>query len=67
VTVADIVRNLHKNSENAQKIIRAAVRRLPVDRTCKCGTALEHAILTDLKKTPPEQLQRLEVLLRKYL
>src|SRR6266540_2293728 len=28
VTVADIVRNLHQNSENAQKIIRAAVKRL---------------------------------------
>ena len=67
VTVADIVRNLHKNSENAQKIIRAAVKRLPVARTCKCGTALEHAILTDLKKAPPEARKRLEVLLRKYL
>ena len=67
VTVADIVRNLHRNSENAQKIIRAAVRRLPVERTCKCGSALEHAILTDLKKVPPELLKRLEVLLRKYL
>jgi len=67
VTVADIVRNLHKNSENAQKIIRAAVRRLPVERTCKCGSALEHAILTDLKKAPPEARKRLEVLLRKYL
>ena len=40
VTVADIVRNLHKNSENAQKIIKAAVKRLPVERTCKCGSAL---------------------------
>jgi len=67
VTVADIVRNLHKNSENAQKIIKAAVRRLPVDRTCKCGSALEHAILTDLKKAPSEMRAKLEVLLRKYL
>ena len=67
VTVADIVRNLHKNSENAQKIIKAAVKRLPVDRVCKCGSALQHAILTDLKKAPPETRARLEILLRKYL
>ena len=67
VTVADIVRNLHKNSENAQKIIRAAVRRLPVERTCKCGSALEHAILTNLADAPSDTKSKLEVILRKYL
>jgi 5'-methylthioadenosine phosphorylase len=66
VTVADIVHNLHKNSENAQKIIRAAVKRLPLQRTCKCGSALRFAILTDLKKAPAETKARLEILLRKY-
>jgi len=67
VTVADIVRNLTKNSENAQNIIRAAVKRLPVERSCKCGSALQHAILTDLKKAPAETRTRLELLLRKYV
>ena len=67
VTVADIVRNLHKNSENAQKVIRAAVKRLPVERTCKCGTSLQFAILTDLKNAPAETKAKLQVLLRKYL
>ena len=67
VTVADIVKNLHKNSENAQKIIKAAVKRLPVERTCKCGSALQYAILTDLKKAPAETRAKLELLLRKYL
>jgi len=67
VTVSDIVKNLHKNSENAQKIIKAAVRRLPVERTCKCGSALQYAILTDLKKAPAETRTKLEIILRKYL
>ena len=67
VTVTDIVKNLHKNSENAQKIIKAAVKRLPVERTCKCGSALQYAILTDLKKAPAETRAKLELLLRKYL
>jgi len=67
VTVADIIKNLTMNSENAQKIIRAAVKRLPVERTCKCGSSLQHAILTDLKKAPEETRTKLELLLRKYL
>jgi 5'-methylthioadenosine phosphorylase len=67
VTVTDVIENLKKNTENAQKIIRAAVRRLPIDRTCKCGRALKHAIMTDLKKAPETTLQRLDLLLRKYL
>jgi 5'-methylthioadenosine phosphorylase len=67
VTVADIIKNLTMNSENAQKIIRAAVKRLPVERSCKCGSSLQHAILTDLKKAPAETRTKLELLLKKYL
>jgi 5'-methylthioadenosine phosphorylase len=67
VTVAEVIENLGKNSENAQKIIRSAVKSLPVDRTCKCGRALQHAIMTDLKKVPAATRQKLELLLRKYV
>ena len=65
VTVTEVIENLKKNSENAQKIIRSTVKRLPIDRTCKCGHALKHAIMTDLKRVPPQTLQRLELLLKK--
>jgi 5'-methylthioadenosine phosphorylase len=67
VTVREVVDNLKKNSENAQKIIRAAVKRLPIDRTCKCGHALEHAIMTDLRKVPEETRKRVELLIAKYV
>jgi 5'-methylthioadenosine phosphorylase len=67
VTVTDILNNLRKNSENAQKIIRAAVRTLPVERTCKCGSALQNAILTDLTTVSAATRAKLELLLRKYL
>ena len=67
VTVTDVIENLRKNTENAQKIIRAAVKRLPIDRTCKCGRALKHAILTDLRKVPEPTLRKLELLLKKYI
>src|SRR5204863_3570606 len=62
VTVTEVIENLKKNSENAQKIIRSTVKRLPVDRTCKCGRALQHAIMTDLTKVPEQTLQKLEIL-----
>ena len=67
VTVTDVIENLRKNTENAQNIIRAAVKRLPIDRTCKCGRALKHAILTDLRKVPEPTLRKLELLLKKYI
>src|SRR5438128_676087 len=67
VTVADVIANLKKNGENAQKIIRAAVKRLPIERTCKCQHALQYAFITDLKKAPENTKAKLELLLKKYL
>src|SRR5689334_22864214 len=67
VTVTDVIDNLKRNIENAQKIIRGAVKRLPIERTCKCGRALRHAIMTDLKNVPDATRQKLDLLLRKYL
>jgi 5'-methylthioadenosine phosphorylase len=67
VTVAEVVQNLKKNAENAQKIIRATVKRLPVVRTCPCRNALQNALLTDLNKVPPKTKSRLELLLKRYI
>jgi len=67
VTVAEVIENLKKNSENAQKIIRSAVRNLPTARKCKCQDALKHAIMTDLKSVPDETLRKLDVILERYL
>jgi 5'-methylthioadenosine phosphorylase len=67
VTVVQVIDNLKKNSANAQTIIRAAVKRLPVERTCKCGHALRHAIMTDLSKIPAKTKDRVELLIRKYV
>ena len=67
VTVTGVIENLRKNTDSPQKIIRATVKRLPVERTCKCGRALQHAIMTDLKKVPSATLQKLDLLLKKYL
>jgi len=67
VTVTEVIENLKKNSENAQKIIRSTVKRLPIDRTCKCGHALQHAIMTNISKVPQSTREKVELLIRKYV
>jgi 5'-methylthioadenosine phosphorylase len=67
VTVDQIIAVLHKNAENAAKVVRQTVAAMPKQRTCKCGSALAHAILTDRTKIPAEARQRLGLLLNKYL
>lgn len=67
VTVNQIIDFLNRNAENAQKIIRLAVGHMPRERTCKCGAALEHAIITDHKKIPARTKKKLWLLVGKYL
>jgi 5'-methylthioadenosine phosphorylase len=67
VTVEQIVGNLIKNSENANKVLLHAVEGMPAARTCPCGTALNNAILTDPKKIPPETRRDLDLLIGKYI
>jgi len=67
VTVDLVIEYLNRNVENAQKIVRAAVARLPRERTCKCASALTHAILTDPKRIPVRTRKKLALLVGKYL
>ena len=67
VTVDQIVAVLVKNAENASNLVREAVAAMPKERTCRCGSALKHAILTDRKKIPPKTRKRLKLILGKYL
>ncbi len=67
VTVTEVIENLKKNADIAQKIIRAAVKRLLVNRICKCGNAFRHAILTDMKNVPDKTRAKLELFLKKYV
>jgi len=67
VTVDQVIAVLNQNSENGQKLIRAAVRVLDDQRPCKCGSALKSAILTDKAKVPAEIKKKLELLIGKYL
>lgn len=67
VTIDEIIANLVKNAENAQKVVREAVKSLPRDRSCKCGFALQHAILTHANAIPKVEKDRLHLLIGKYV
>src|SRR2546429_5722831 len=56
VTVDQIIATLMKNAENAAKVVAEAVARMPEKRTCKCGSALSHATITD--KVIPETTRK---------
>ncbi len=66
VTASQIIATLNQNAENAQKVLRTAVRELPADRSCKCGSALQHALVTDLKIVPKATKRRLAAIIGKY-
>jgi 5'-methylthioadenosine phosphorylase len=67
VTVDDILGHLLANAQNAQRVISEAIRNVPAERTCRCGSALRHAILTDRKAIPEEARRKLGLLVDKYL
>jgi 5'-methylthioadenosine phosphorylase len=67
VTVDQVVSVLVKNAENASSVVRETVAALPTGRSCKCGSALAHAILTDRTKIPAATRERLKLILGKYL
>ena len=67
VTVDQIVSVLLKNAENACNVVREAVAAMPKERSCRCGSALAHAILTDRKMIPSKTRERLKLILGKYL
>src|SRR5215472_285475 len=67
VTASQIIATLNQNTENAQKVLRTAVRELPATRTCKCGTALQHSLVTDMKIVPAASKKKLAAIIGKYI
>ncbi len=67
VTAAQIIATLSQNAENAQKVLRTALREVPAVRSCKCGTALKHSLVTDMKLVPKSTQKRLAAIIGKYI
>jgi 5'-methylthioadenosine phosphorylase len=66
VTVTDIIGYLTKNAANACRVVAQAVAAMPAGRSCKCGSALAHAILTDRATVPEATRVKLGILIDKY-
>jgi 5'-methylthioadenosine phosphorylase len=68
VTVDLIIANLHKNADNAQRVIQETVRRLGTNLfVSEAHSALKYAIITPMDQVPDATKQKLELLLKKYI
>ena len=67
VTVEAVVHNLNKNVTHAKQVIRMVVSEIGSQRSCLCANALDGAIMTALDAIPKDTLNRLELLIKKYL
>lgn len=67
VTVEMVIQTLNKNTSLAQEALRILARNLNSERACDCGHALATAMITHREVIPPETLQKLNLLVGKYM
>ena len=67
VTVDAVMKVMNTNSANAALVVKQAVAQMPRERKCRCGSALQFAIVTDRATIPPATRQKLGLLIGKYL
>ena len=67
VTVEMIIQTLMQNAKTAQRAIAEAITRLPATRSCDCGSALKHALITRPDAVPDNLKKDLAPIVGKYL
>jgi 5'-methylthioadenosine phosphorylase len=67
VTVEMVIQTLHRNTSLAQEAVRLLVKSLRPERNCDCKNALSTALITRKDAIPPATLQKLDLLVNKYL
>lgn len=67
VTVEMIVATLMQNVATAQQAIAHAIAALPAGRSCACGSALKHALISRPDAVPPKLKKDLAPIIGKYL
>ena len=65
VTVQEVIETMRRNVSAAREVVRAAAEAGDAlsERTCPCGHALEHAVMTAREAMPAEARERLKLLL----
>jgi 5'-methylthioadenosine phosphorylase len=66
VTAEQIIANLGKNAATAKAVLRAALSRLPIARSCECANALKFALVTAPELVPEEVKRELAPIVGKY-
>ncbi|MFC1708580.1 S-methyl-5'-thioadenosine phosphorylase [Candidatus Omnitrophota bacterium] len=67
VTVDMIIEYLNKNVDNAKKIIKETIAKIPKQRTCACKDALRFALITSRDAIPEKTKKDLNVIIGKYV
>jgi 5'-methylthioadenosine phosphorylase len=67
VSVEQVLGHLAANAHHAQAVVASAIRQMPAERQCECGSALSHALLTDRASIPEAARRKLALLVDKYL
>jgi len=68
VTADQIIANLVRNAATAKAVLRAALRHWPSSpRTCECGSALKHALVTPAELVPEAVKRELAPIIGKYM
>ena len=67
VTVEQVVAVIHQNSENAAKVVRAAVAALSKGQKSPFDGVMKYAIMTDKATIPQATREKLDLLIGKYL
>ncbi len=67
VTVEEVMRVMHSNSNNAQEVLKGAIRALPeTNKGTPAASALKYAIMTDQASIPAATREKLAIFLQKY-
>src|SRR4030066_2003150 len=67
VTLEMVIGNLNKNAETAKRILKAAIPKIELKRSCACATAVQNAIVTNKDLIPENTKKKLDILFGKYL
>ncbi|MBU4140545.1 MAG: S-methyl-5'-thioadenosine phosphorylase, partial [Candidatus Omnitrophica bacterium] len=67
VSVDLIIQNMRKNIQNARKLIKSAITKIPQKRDCPCAQALKDAIITSPEEISAEARKRLDIIIGKYI
>lgn len=62
-----IIENLNRNVAVARRVVAQAIRRLPIERECRCASALATSLVTPMELVPEDTKQRLGPIIGRYL